>query len=243
MPGFGFGYGPAARRRRRHTSGGNASTLPVLRPSGAWTGTPGSGFATLPADPVRTTAKPALRLLVPPNQFYTSELLVGVIGGANDNGSMLRNLGLAGVVLHYEGNSIMLAEPTMQDVVDANGVTRSYMGWWAKLGSDGRHGHGHVYFEAIPLASAMQRRVIGPYQFSPAPALHDHAVDVDPAQPVVAGQRYQSIAAALQYLASASANNPLITLKGGGTFDIGQGPSATYQGQGYCTIRAEQPAV
>lgn len=243
MPGFGFGYGPAARRRRRHTSGGNASTLPVLRPSGAWTGAPGSGFATLPADPVRTTAKPALRLLVPPNQFYTSELLVGVIGGANDNGSMLRNLGLAGVVLHYEGNSIMLAEPTMQDVVDANGVTRSYMGWWAKLGSDGRHGHGHVYFEAIPLASAMQRRVIGPYQFSPAPALHDHAVDVDPAQPVVAGQRYQSIAAALQYLASASADNPLITLKGGGTFDIGQGPSATYQGQGYCTIRAEQPAV
>lgn len=39
------------------------------------------------------------------------------------------------------------------------------------------------------------------------------------------------------------ANNPMITIKGGGTVYIGQGPTTIYQGKGYCTIVADPPTV
>ena len=46
-----------------------------------------SGFASLPSDPVRITAKPAARLLIPPGQYFTRKLNVGVAAAANDGGT------------------------------------------------------------------------------------------------------------------------------------------------------------
>lgn len=41
---------------------------------------------TLPTDPVRTAAKPALRLLMPPRQRFTNTLVVRVVALANNGG-------------------------------------------------------------------------------------------------------------------------------------------------------------
>lgn len=240
MAGFGYGFGRMARRRR---SRDNTAAIAKLRPSAAWTGVAGSGFASVPVDPVRTTAKPAMRLLVPPDQYFASGMIVGVIAGANDNGSLRQTMGLAGLVVHYEGSTVTVTEPTYRTYRDANGVKRTCFGWWAQLVHDGRTGDANVYFEAIPRDPAMQRRVLGPYRFYPAAQEFDWSVTVEPTQTLIAGSRYPSVGQALAYLASVGANNPLITIRGGGTIDIGQGPSTTYQGKGYCTIVADQPTV
>ena len=82
------GYGMKQRRRR------SIKAAPLLiAPSAGWNGTAGSGFSTVPADPARTTAKPVLRLIVPPFQWYTNELVVGVYAAANNGGSLFDNMG------------------------------------------------------------------------------------------------------------------------------------------------------
>jgi hypothetical protein len=242
MAGFGYGFGRLGRRRGGRD---NVMAIAKVRPSAGWSGTAGSGFAagSAPADPVRTTAKPAMRLVVPSDQYFASGLVVGVIAGANDNGSLLQTMGLSGVVVHYEGTSVTVKAPTYRSYRDANGVKRMCFGWWAQLVHDGRIGDAQVYFEAIPRDPAMQRRVLGPYLFYPSAQEFDRSVTVEPGQPVLAGSRYPSVGQALAYLASVGANNPLVTIRGGGTIDIGQGPATTYQGKGYCTIAAETPVT
>lgn len=236
MAGFGFGFRTG---RRRLLPAASSPPVSAIQPGALWTGVAGSGFAQVPVDPVRTTAKPAMRLITPPNQYFTNSIMVGVIAGANAGGTLLDNLGLEKVVVHYEGESIEIAAPSYQTVVDANGVRRSYLGWWVKLRRTAS-GHAHLYFEAVPRDASMQRRVIGPLQYSPQAALHDRQIDVAPSQPVVTGVRYQSIGAALAYLAQVSAQNPAITVTEGGTYDL-SGLGATYQGAGYCTIKATVP--
>lgn len=243
MAGFGFGFGRFSRRR---TGRREAGSLPVrIQPSSFWNGTAGSGFAqaAAPVDPQRLTAKPAMRLLVPSDQFYSSGLIVGVVAGANNGGSLLQNMGLAGVRVHCEGSQQMIAEPTWRTYRDVNGAVRTCFGWWAQLVNDGRSGSAQVYFEAIPLDPAMQSRVIGPVRFYPTQALHDYSLTIEQDQPAIAGSRYPSVGQALAYLASVGAANPVVTIRGGGTIDIGQGPSNNYTPTGYCTIRAEQPVM
>lgn len=238
MGGFGYGFGRLTRRRasRRETK----PATPRLLPSPQWNGVAGSGFASLPVDPQRLTAKPAMRLVVPPDQFFTQATFVGVVAGANHQGSLLDNMGLAGVMVHYEGNRRLIAEPTWHSYHDANGTERSCFGWWAQLLHDGRTGDGEVYFEAIPLDPAMQRRVIGPFRFYPAHSLHDCELSVIPGAGAIAGSSYPTIGDALAYLAASNAQNPRITIRGGGTIDMEAGPPAPYKGKGYCTIVAEE---
>lgn len=236
MVGFGFGF-RAGKRRMRPAQ--HATPVGSVQPGPLWTGAAGSGFLTVPADPVRITAKPAMRLITPPNQFFTDSLLVGVIAGANNGGTLLDNLGLAKVVVHYEGQTADILSPSYQTHTDSNGVRRNYLGWWIKLRRT-TSGHATLYFEAVPKDATMQHRVIGPWQFSPQATVHDRQIDVTPSLPVVVGVRYQSIGAALAYLAQVSAQNPAITVTEGGTYDL-TGLSTTYQGAGYCTIRAKVP--
>lgn len=236
MAGFGFGF-RAGRRRLLPTA--NRNPVSFIQPGTSWAGVAGSGFSQVPVDPVRATAKPAMRLITPPNQYFTSSLLVGVIAGANAGGTLLDNLGLEKVVVHYEGESIDIAAPTYQTITDANGVRRGYFGWWVKLKRT-TSGHANLYFEAIPQDVSMQRRVIGPCQYSPQAVVHDRQIEVAPSQLVVTGSRYQSIGAALTFLAQVSAQNPAITVTESGTYDL-NGLGATYQGAGYCTIKATVP--
>lgn len=209
-------------------------------------GVAGTGFASVPADPVRTTAKPAMRLLVPPNQYFTNNLLVGVLAMANDGGSLIDNLGLAKVVLHYEGTQVEILRPSFQTFADANGKPVTYFGWWCRLQHNGVNGHAHVYVEAFPKNPAMQRRVLGPYQFSPQPALHDREFEVAATPAQITGQRYKTLAAVKAYLDTLAVGvrpqNPRITITEGGNYEWAQQGSG-YSLEGYLTVEAIAPVT
>lgn len=237
MPGFGFGFG-SQQSSVRNIALSPSVPLPILLASAQWNGTAGSGFSTFPIDPVRSTAKPTLRLIVPPNQFFTDELLVGVVAGANDGGTLVSNMGLKRVEVHCEGITRTIDAPSFQTFADVNGTYRTYFGWWTLLRHDGRNGHIHVYFEAVPNDATMQNRVIGPHQFSPQPKLHDVSIKVAAS----GGADFQTIAAALDYFRTSGFNNPLMTITEAGDYDIADGIQA-YEGQGYCTIAASVSGV
>lgn len=67
--------------------------------------------------------------MVPPNQAFTDELLVGVYAAANNNGSLLDNMGIEKVVLHYEGATSEILSPSFATFADANGQPVTYFGW------------------------------------------------------------------------------------------------------------------
>ncbi|QZH76403.1 MAG: hypothetical protein JY451_07685 [Erythrobacter sp.] len=241
MPGFGYGFGIGHR-----SLASAVMPLPQIAPSPLWIGTAGSGFASVPLDPVRTTAKPACRLLVPPGQFFTDSLVVGVAAAANDGGSLIANLGLAKVVFHYEGESVEVLAPSYHTLSDANGVERTYLGWWARLqppASGVTQGLARLYVEAVAIDPTMQKRVIGPYLFCPSAQIYDVAVDVAPLQPTIAGQRYPSITAAATYVKAQLAKNPHICIIEAGTYDIGDSNPDAWTIPGYCTISATQPVT
>ncbi|MXO88434.1 hypothetical protein [Alteraurantiacibacter aestuarii] len=221
--------------------------LSTISPSGAWTGTAGSGFVAAPADPVRTTAKPVCRLLVPPNQYFTDELTVGVIAAANHNGSLLANLGLVKVVAHFEGASVDIMAPSFHTFADANGKPVTYFGWWVSLKKPvGVAGHANLYFEAVPKDATMQHRVMGPYQFSPQAALHDRYYTIQPSLPNdIPNGRFMDFNQLFYNMAnnaSLRGQNPHVQILEAGTYDL---PTwmGTYQGQGYLTIEADVPVT
>lgn len=217
--------------------------LLALAPGNRWDGTPGSGFRTPPADPVRVTAKPMMRLLVPPNQAFTDRLTIGVRAMANDLGSLYHNEGLEKVRLHYEGATLDILEPSIREFRDANGNTVRYLGWWADLQHSGVNGEGHVYVEAIPHDRSMQRRVIGPYSFLPSAREHDYELEVAATPAAIEGRRYRTLADALNYLhAQGDAQNPKITFTEGGKID----PDAIFYAHdipGWCTVEASVPVI
>lgn len=245
MPGIGFGFGPRKTGRRYGTLD-PAGAANFVRPSAAWTGVAGSGFATVPVDPARVTAKPACRLIVPPHQYFTDEIVIGVMAAANHNGSLMENLGLDKVILHYEGTAHEILEPTFYLFEDVNGNIRRYLGWWAVLQHNGTHGEARAYFEAVPKDGTMQNRVMGPYSFHPSATLHDHDLTVAPSQPEVAGARYQTLKNALSYLRAVSAQNPRVTFIEGGDYEpatVGELAVPYRTQKGWCTIRASVPVT
>lgn len=261
MPGRGFGFGrrvaPSAALAAAVTPTPTPAPTPTptptptpapllgnVAPSAGFTGTAGSGFGgaygAVPVNPTRTTAKPACRLLVPPFQFYTDNLLIGVMAGANYNGSLLDNLGLEKVIVHVEGTQHEITQPSFQTFADFNGNPVTYLGWWCRLQHNGVNGKAAVYFEAVAKDTTMQRRVQGPYYFYPNPVVHQHDIQVAPSLPVIAGQRYQSLAAANAYLTSQSARNPRITFIESGVYDFSGGASFT---EGWWTYEASVPVT
>lgn len=218
----------------------------IISPAASWTGAAGSGFRTRPTDPVRTTAKPAMRLVVPPNQSFTGELLVGVYAGANFAGSLRDNMGLEKVRVHYEGAVSDIIVPTFETFFDANGLEVTYFGWWARLRHDGRNGDASVYFEAIPKDITMQRRVIGPFLFLPSASVYDLELTVAPSLPQIAGSRYQSITAALTYCAAQGRHRPRITIteeRNDYILSYIGAPFSYTSAKGYATIEAVVPVT
>ena len=216
-----------------------------ILPGAGWTGTAGSGFASAPADPTRTTAKPACRLLQPPNQWFTDTLTIGVWAGANDGGSLLNNLGLEKVRVYWESDTPHdILFPTVRSFAGVDGVTRSYLGWWITLKKPaGASGHGNVYFEAVPRDATMQRRVIGPYQFSPQPALYSPDVTIEPSQSVITGSRYQTWQAALAYVEAQNPGNARITFKEAMNLDLSTSGTSYAGGAGYIYVEATAPVT
>ena len=237
MPRFGFGFG-SHQSNARFIALGASATLPVVSPAPAWTGQPGSGFDAVPVDSPSTGPKSILQLIVPPNQFFSDELLVGVMGGANEKGSLLANMGLEGVEVNFEGMSRTIAAPSFQTFADANGTYRTYFGWWALLRHDGRNGHGRVFFKAKPRDKSIAARVIGPFQFSPQASVHDGRFTVAS----TADANFQTVGQALSHCRTTGLANPLITIVEAGEYDIAD-TGQPYEGAGYCTITAAVPDV
>jgi hypothetical protein len=194
--------------------------VPELQPSAAWTGTAGSGFASTPTDPARTTAKPAVRLLVPPFQYFTDTLDVGVIAMANDNGTLRPNFGIDNVRFLFEGNEVTVTEPGFHTIETQRGP-RTYFGWWVRLKKPaGTSGQARLYIEATARDSSMQKRVIGPYLFSPNNVLYTHSVTVAPSLSEIPGQRYQTLNAAVTWLNQQAAPNGLVTITEAGFYEL-----------------------
>lgn len=223
----------------------DAITYTSISPAAAWNGTAGTGFSVTPTDPTRTTAKPALRLIVPPNQAFTDYLVVGVSAWANNNGSF-DNCGLQNVKFYYEGSTVTVTRPSFYSFPDANGNTVTYFGWWCVLLHNGTNGDANLYVEATPKDTTMQNRVMGPYLFLPSATLYDLDLEVAPSQSVIAGSRYQSLTAALSYCANQGKHHPRIRITEARTdYVIGtiSSPSFYTAGKGYCTIEATVPVT
>jgi hypothetical protein len=229
MTGFPFGLG--ARR--------TVGIVMALTPSSTWNGTAGSGFATTPSDPTRTTAKPAMRMLTPDFQAFTDELLVGVMAGANNGGSLYANLGLEKVVFHYEGTTLDVTAPSIKTFNDANGNSVSYLGWWAKLKHNATNGGALLYVEAVPKDATMQNRVMGPYRFNPSAALHDVELEIAPTPAEVTGERYKTLRAAFEWLRAQSFQQPRLTITEAGDHLISRPTSGDPANTGWITVEAD----
>lgn len=256
MSSFGRGYsqdvGRAFGMPGHLVSSSGPYEVPEVEPGAGWTGTAGSGFSSPPSDPTRTTAKPAMQLLVAPNQYFTDTLLVGVIALANNNGTMLENLGLEEVRLYFESDTpTIISQPTVETYEDVNGNTQSCVGWWAYLKKPtGTSGHANVYFEAVPSDGTMNNRVLGPIQFSPQNTLHDIEYIIDPSLPNDTSiRRFYDFDQMFFWLfanpAQPKGNNPRVTVvgphaSGVHTLNAWIGP---YTPQGYMTIEANVPVV
>lgn len=218
---------------------------PTIEPGPLWNGVTGSGFGPKhPADPERRTAKPACRLLVPPNQYFTDMLMVGVFAAANNRGSLGDDLGIEKVIVHFEGNDYSIDTPTFYTFNDASQNTSSYFGWWIKLKRpENVVGHAHIYFEAVPKDRSMQNRVIGPFQFSPMDRLHDHVIEVNSTTSETPGKSYHSLTRAFEYLRANGADNPKIIITGGGPYNMPR-PDFTYDiPDGWVTVIADSPII
>jgi hypothetical protein len=210
--------------------------LQTIQPSAAWTGTAGSGFVITPTDPVRITAKPAVRLLVPPNQYFTDTLDVGVIAMANDGGTLRPNFGIDNVRFLFEGNEVTVTDPGFHTIQTQRGP-RTYFGWWVRLKKPaGTSGQAHLYIEATARDTIMQKRVIGPYLFSPNNVLYTHSVEVAPSLSEITGQRYQTLNAAVTWLNQQAAPNGLVTITQAGFYELTVGSTSGVPGHTQLTF-------
>ena len=236
MAGFGFGFGSVASVHP-FTPPQTTFLLGQVQPAAAWNGIAGSGFTQTPVDPVRTVAKPVCRLLVPPRQRFTDTLLVGVIAGANNGGSLLDNMGLEYVRLHFEGATYDIMEPSFQTFADANGNPVTYHGWWCRLKKpSGRSGEAHVYFEAVPKNPAFQKRVIGPYSFWPKDTLYDREIEIAATPVEIAGVRYKTIAGMLTFINNKGYSHVRARFSEAGTYEVTVGGGVV---PGYIVFEAD----
>ncbi|RPF71520.1 hypothetical protein [Aurantiacibacter spongiae] len=240
MAGLGFGFGAIAASPV-WPGGGPGAMLRSLSPAPEWDGIAGSGFTTVPADPVRITAKPVCRLLTPPRQWFTDELVVGVAAAANSGGSLIDNLGMDKVVFHFEGSAVEVDTPGFHTFADVNGDTVTYLGWWVRLKRPvGVKGFANLYVEAIAQDASMQGRVIGPYVFAPQDVVYEGEVTVGSA----GGADFATLDEATDHVKARGWRSSLITIIEPGLYDMTADNAPVMNDMpGYCTITASVPGV
>ncbi|MEO0870822.1 MAG: SGNH/GDSL hydrolase family protein [Pseudomonadota bacterium] len=206
-----------------------------MSPSSAWDGSAGSGFTTEPTDPVRITAKPMLVMMVPPDQHFTDELVVGAMCLANANSTLVG--GVDRVRFYLEGETLDVVSPSFQTFTRYDGSTYLCWGYWVRLKKATQIGTAQLYAEAIPADATMQNRVLGPYLFHLTDTLHDHSVTVG------ADGDYATIPAAISAMKALNAQNPLITLLDSGDYMLNDSSGGSYTSHtGYFTFEAADGA-
>jgi hypothetical protein len=220
----------------------------ILSPSDDWNGIAGSGFANLPVNPLRTTAKPACRLLVPDFQSFTSTLDVGVQAWALDGNTLIG--GVDRVRFHYEGRSVDVVQPRWHSLETAVG-SRRYFGYWVRLRAPRvTRGQAHLYIEVIPADATMQSRVCGPFVFNPVSQRYLHAIEVAASPPELPGKRYRTLQAAFQFLtnlgtATTRPANSIITITEPGFYEavVATGLGFTQNPRGRIYVEATEPVM
>lgn len=226
--------------------GAAAGPTGPVGPGASWNGAALSGGRP-PADPTRTTAKPAVHWLIPSDLRLVTNLAIGVDADADG--------GVKQVDFWVEGAIYTVTTPTIFKDVDANGQARSRYGFWialdaAKFRAISATGAARIFATAIPNDPTMQSRVIG---ITSGDALTDnlrgdYAMTVFP-RPVAndwsktvarSGGDYTSIAAAIAAATSAAAEAPLITIVQTGFYELENASSRNNHsnGVGFCTVRA-----
>ena len=238
MVGFGFGTGFGNEFSR---FGQFASGQPLnqsLRPSNNWDGTPSSGYASPPTDPIRTTAKPVCRLLTPPRETVRIANVIGAFAAANDGGSLIANLGLSHVDFHCEGNVIRVDAPTFRTFERPDGSTYQMLGWWVTLSRPStKEGIADVYIEAVPADPTMQSRISGPFPFVMASTEFDYDVSVAAS----GGADFLSMEDAFTHLRTQDAQHPRVRVLESGDYDLGN--ANRHSPAGWCRIEASAPVT
>ena len=225
---------------------GTPLSVPIAEvlPGPDWDGTENSGFAVLPNDPARSTAKPGLRLITPDFQHFTEHLHVCVQAFALNTDTLIG--GVDRVRFRFEGETVDVVEPSVQEIVDGNGETRSYWGYWARLRRPGNaQGVANLYIEAIPADATMQSRVIGPYSYTMADTLFPVDVTVNPDEALDPGVNYHDLQAAFAYVTGTNAENARITITKGGVYEgvIVSGLAYTAAPKGRIHLEASEPVT
>lgn len=157
-----------------------AAPTTKLAPSAQYNGTPGSGFGgayeSLPNDPTRETAKPALRLLSVPWTVFTDDGWIAADAGCK--GGLIN-----GVTFILEGVSVNVPTKTTRTYQDANGVTRSLKAYWVQvdhaawMAISSAEAKARLVVIADPVDVTMQRRVLGAGTTTNDPELYFYAAN------------------------------------------------------------------
>ena len=238
MVGFGFGTGFGNEFSRFAQFGTGQPLNQSLRPSNTWDGTPSSGFASIPTDPIRTTAKPVCRLLTPPRQTVRIANVIGVFAAANDGGSLIANLGMSHVDFHCEGSVLRVDAPTFRTFERPDGSTYQMLGWWVTLSRpSSKEGIADVYVEAVPNDPTMQSRITGPFPFVMASSDFDYDVSVASS----GGADFLSMEEAFTHLRAQNAQHPRVRVLETGEYELGN--ANRHSPTGWCRIEASAPVT
>ncbi|MEM1050694.1 MAG: hypothetical protein AAGI28_01230 [Pseudomonadota bacterium] len=238
MVGFGFGTGFGSEFSRFRHYGSGQSVNQSLRPSDNWDGSPSSGFTNIPLDPTRTTAKPVCRLLTPPRQTVRIGHIIGVFAAANNDGSLIENLGLSHVDFHCEGNVVRVDAPSLRTFQRPDGSSYQMLGWWVTLSRPSlSEGIANVYVEAVPRDASMQSRITGPFSYILAGNQFDYDVSVTAS----GGADFLTMQDAFAHLRVEDAQHPRIRILEAGDYDLESGGG--HMPAGWCRIEALAPVT
>ena len=215
--------------------------FPPIAPSAQWNGTAGTGFGgsnpAAPSDPTRTTAKPVVRLLDPPNQYFTDALDISVMAFANNAGTLIG--GIDRVRFHFEGNVVEVSEMSLRSFTRYDGSTYQLPCYSVRLQKPASTaGIANLFIEAIPADGTMQSRVLGPLQFSPVATKHDWVRTVGltgSGADFTNASLTTALTNAINAAKAAAAQNPRLTFISSGTSDLAAN-STNYTPQGYMTL-------
>ncbi|MEP1422970.1 MAG: hypothetical protein ABJK59_14480 [Erythrobacter sp.] len=234
--GFGSGFGSEFSRYTQFVSGQQINQS--LKPGIDWSGVPSSGFASIPADPPRTTAKPVCRLLTPPRETVRIANVIGVFAAANNDGSLIENLGLSHVDFHCEGNTVRVDSPTFRTFERPDGSSYQILGWWVTLSRPSvKEGIADVYVEAVPSNGSMQSRIAGPYSY----VMSNIGFDYDVSVASSGGADFVTMKAAFTHLRAQGAQHPRIRVLEAGEYELGNG--GDHMPGGWCRVEALAPVT
>lgn len=169
----------------------------MIGPGAGWNGTAGTG-GPIAVDPPRTMAKPALRIATPPKQAFTSDLALYIKAGAKG--------GIKKVFVRCEGLQVEVTTETLVTSTDRWGRTHKNVRYVVTLDHSAFpfDGFFEVQIGAEANDGTMQVRWMSPLRFYRASTPFSHHVQVAPSVPVSEGVSYQTLAAALNHIATQS---------------------------------------